>query len=583
MENGEDRRVSYFFPSLQISNPREEGRLMSNKIMIEKFLLPVGIFVLAFGLSFATRPVNSFAGSAKGFIKGSRGYERFHKPNRKHRTKSVIYVGPTTDANVLDLLYSDFDLVYLDDSADPEELGHLLVGPEELNNAGYVVLLREAYAAGYTVGITESGPKDVQRLQQTLGFTEGCQQLQPDSSSTPFVGMQKGGNRHQTYRYTSIMLPRQDAANTKVTWRNILQADYRARQWLRLRFADSPIPPLTDSNSSCAQTDPTACLMSLASSTQCNWLQQNSTGDSISLQVNVWGTRSFTDALDYYYVEEEATYYIHDGADAIFWLNGAKNTLTEPNIVPATDQPSPDSTSCSTSITSGVSYSFGGNAGYNQTQGFNATPANVGMNITNSTTTNCPSTQITYQGDPVTGITQWTYGLEASSGTTLNNQAFVIDNHWIWEIDFNEYLLGQNSIQFTSGAFLTAQPILLSPQYSVNLDGAVNVVPFPFNAFTVEEPTVTSVNPTTVLVGGTNSGTFDILGGGLYPSLIQDVLIGGNPLQTGNYTPHTDTDISVTLPDTTASGEYVVEVVTTQESNTNIAVQVDNVGSQVTP
>ena len=536
---------------------------MSNKIMIKKFLQPVGIFVLAFGLCLATRPVVSFAGAANGLIKGSRGQARFHKPNRKHRTKTVIYVGPTASGNALDLLDIDFNLVHLDDSADTQELGHLLVGPDELNDARFVVLLKEAYAAGYTVGITESGDKDVQRLQQALGLSQGFGST--DGSLVPFVGMQKGGNRYQTYRYTYVMLPRQDVANTQVTWRNILPADYKARQWLRQRFADSALPPLTDS-SSC--TDPQNCLIKLANSTTYNWIQQDSAGDSIEFNISIWGTRSFMNSLDYYYVEEGVQYYVHNGADALIWSNVASNNLLDPNIVPPTDQPSPGSTSCSTSTTTGVSYSFGGNAGFSTSDGFDVTPVSVGMDISNSTTTTCPSTQITYEGDPAEGTTKWDYDL-TQNNVTHSNETFLITNHWIWEIGFDQYLPGQESIQFQSAGTMLYSPAIGSPT-TMNLN-AINAIPLPFDTFTLSEPTVTGVNPTSV----EQQHSFDILGSGLYPSLVTAVQLGGVSLPTGNYSPSSDSDVTVTVPGTFDTGQQTVGVQTSQgQSNTDVTVKV---------
>ena len=110
--------------------------------------------------------------------------------------RTMIHAGPSADGLALDLLERDFDLVFLSDDAKVDELGPIVIGPEELQNASFVVLLQRAYAAGHTVGVTNALPEEVQRLHQALGFPSGCGQ--GDDSEVPLVALQQSRDRRPT-------------------------------------------------------------------------------------------------------------------------------------------------------------------------------------------------------------------------------------------------------------------------------------------------------------------------------------------------------------------------------------------------
>lgn len=56
---------------------------------------------------------------------------------------------------------------------------------------------------------------------------------------------------------------------------------------------------------------------------------------------------------------------------------------------------------------------------------------------------------------------------------------------------------------------------------------------------------ITSVDPTSARRGG---GSFRILGEQMYPSIVADVLLGGDPLNSSNFVPIDDTEIKVVVP-----------------------------------
>ena len=101
--------------------------------------------------------------------------------------------------------------------------------------------------------------------------------------------------------------------------------------------------------------------------------------------------------------------------------------------------------------------------------------------------------------------------------------------------------------------------------------GVTNSVPLPFNTFTLELPKVEKVDPTIVKRGQ----QFEIIGTGLYPSLVTAVQLGGDALPTGNFTPTDDTDITVVVPSTVNTGNQFVGVQTSQgQSNTDVTIRV---------
>jgi hypothetical protein len=141
-------------------------------------------------------------------------------------------------------------------------------------------------------------------------------------------------------------------------------------------------------------------------------------------------------------------------------------------------------------------------------------------------------------------------------------------------IPFSNYQSGQTEFQFSSWAQLYAKwhhgyPAQLSASYTPS-------VPLPFGrTFALQPPVVTGVSPSCV-----NSGDqFTIQGTGMYPSLVQSVLIGGTPVNQANVTTVSDTEISVVAPNTFAChGEGCSVAVQTAQgtSNTNFTIAISD-------
>jgi hypothetical protein len=307
---------------------------------------------------------------------------------------------------------------------------------------------------------------------------------------------------------------------------------------------------------------PSNDLQNLADSYTSHVVNQDTSGSGVQIANSVWAVRSFQNKADFYYVSQEADYW--QGADEAiqipFWVGFADNTFWSPITNSALLQPSPASTNCSESTTSGVNWNIGGSAGWNQTQGANATLTG-GVSVSNSKTITCPSTTITNQGDPGTGEAKWTFSTFAPGPG--NSQLISFFNQWIWEVPFSSYESDQASFPFQSttreefsDGFITASMI--------------DIVPLPLgDTFTLAQPVVSSVSPASVSPGD----KFTITGTGMYPSLVTSVLIGGTALLPTQYTTVSDTQVQVIAPNKSGCNQTVV--VQTGEGLSNDSVDIN--------
>jgi hypothetical protein len=110
-------------------------------------------------------------------------------------------------------------------------------------------------------------------------------------------------------------------------------------------------------------------------------------------------------------------------------------------------QPEPQSSMATTTVTSGVSQSYGGNVGFNQSQLANVT-ASAGVTISRTESTTVPPITVQNAVDTETGVTSWTYFVN-----DLPSFAETIDvyQQWIWQVPFNLYPTNATSFQYTTG------------------------------------------------------------------------------------------------------------------------------------
>jgi hypothetical protein len=281
---------------------------------------------------------------------------------------------------------------------------------------------------------------------------------------------------------------------------------------------------------------------------------------SIQVVNTVFNARSFTNHQDLYYVQQEVDFTNFASADQGTWSAAVTNfpPNSPPGVNPLTLQPGPQSNPGTTTVSSSVSKTISGSIGWNESQGFNAS---IGFSVTiaNTTSATVPPIAITYLGNPVTGSTQWEY---SQPGPLQNGQTTTLYEEWIWAIPFaQEHNIADLGFQTQASLAYNSSSI---PQV-VEADLST-VVPLPFGStFTLTKPKVTGVSPKTVQPGD----LFTIEGTGLYPSLIQGVFIGGQPVNMANVVPVSDTAIEILAPNTPSTRPQSVVVRTNQGFSNN--------------
>jgi hypothetical protein len=103
------------------------------------------------------------------------------------------------------------------------------------------------------------------------------------------------------------------------------------------------------------------------------------------------------------------------GSPDFFLEDFADSQIYALAVPPTIIQASPQSTKCTQSTTSSVGYSFGGRAGWSQTQGLNAALTG-GIDISNSVTFSCPQISILYAPNLSQGFLYWQYDYGEGNG-----------------------------------------------------------------------------------------------------------------------------------------------------------------------
>jgi hypothetical protein len=499
------------------------------------------------------------AGTGRPALKAGSGRDRIVVPQRM----GTLRFAPDTDKDVLALLDNLYDLEPLGSQihSAKETPSPVLLGVEDLENLD-LSRLQQTYAAGQAVVITHVTQADAEKLRLLLGHPNSISA--PNNSQTglgpgapvPAVLFRKaprpGTSAHQ---YHTGYIATLDGGPSDRMIEHISQI-----------FSKNEIivhPPAITQTHALGDT-PSTDLQNLADSYVSDVMIQNAAQSGVKISNSVWGVRSFLNSADYYYVFQEADFWSggKDQPNLGFWQSETSNQLQAPTTNPNLLQPSPASTQCAQSTTSGMSWNVGGSAGWNQTQGANATLTG-GVSVSNSTTISCPGNIIANRSDPGTGETEWTYQQSYNGSQELN----TFYSQWIWGIPFSSYQSGQTSLQFQS----TGTEDFGAPDGPVPPAQLASTIPLPFgDTFKLQPPVVSSVSPASVKPGD----NFTITGTGMYPSLVSSVVIGGESVPVTQYSTPSDTQIQIITPN--QSGCDLPVVVQTGEGVSN-----DNVGINI--
>ncbi len=530
-------------------------------------------------------------------------------------SQGTIYVGPSASGDALRILSQGYTLVPL--TGGPIS-GPVVVGAGDLFVPWIGDQLVAAYEQGHAVALTNATTFGIRQLHDLLGH-RGSAEPVPGGATVELAAFRKAfradGQLHSSVHLllqrvveppAGPLLTSRDKKRIKrlhnkglrEKLRNKLvklrrQQQEQARQQ-RLQTADAsdiqalsrifsatpfvPEPPPGDTPNN---------LIELAESYMSQAIQTDYYGNQVQIVNSVWAARSFLNSADLYYVLQETDYHVvpkvTNPANNLpyvltIWNNSVNSFITDPARPATLLQPSPQTTMEATQDISSVSHTIGVDVGWNQTQGLNASVSDS-ITVMNEKVTTIPPINITNNANLGNGNTQWLYNVNE-----LPSQSETIDlfSQWIWSVPFSNYFDSQTEFQYHSDAFMSGtycgfdgfNPPLCLKFFLLNVSAHVTAsVPLPFGrTFALQQPAVTSVNPTTVNAGD----TFAINGTGFYPNLVQAVLIGGTAVDQANVTTVSDTQINVVAPDfvTCEFGCTVVVQTTQGASNDNVTISI---------
>ena len=472
------------------------------------------------------------------------------------KSLGVISVGASATGEAIRSLAGAYTLRPLQTGADSPTRS-TIVGPSALKNQRILRYLKRAYDAGETVGVTMARPTATMALGRAIDATDLSL---PNSGSrrAALVTFRQTPQGGRTIFSTSVLMPRSQAPGAPAMLRTGTEASEAfTRRYLVGIFSGEPTisaPP-----SSGAAID----LLSAADAYQTSIVSDDKRGHAIQIVNTMFSARSFTNQKDLYYVEQEVT--VQGSASQPSISATSVNAMLNPFKPPLTLQPSPQSTLDTTSITSEVSTTLGGSIGFTQGEGFNAT-LDASVTITNSKTVTVPPVSITYTGDLPKGDTLWLYATTGSQ--KIRTSSFF--NQWLWQVPFANYGPGATTVTIGSNAINRFQVNGETHGLGAYLD---SIVPTPFgDLYQLGDPVVSGVSSATVKPGQ----TFTIEGQALYPSLIESVLIGGEPLTSSNFRSISDSEIEVVAPNMRGSALPVVVKTSQGYSNANISINIKN-------
>ena len=463
----------------------------------------------------------------------------------------VIQVGPSASGAGLRRLSGSHALLPL------RVAGPAVVGAADLLNDDIVDQLKLNYEGGHTVALSNATEDAANALAQLLGDPRPVD-LPDNLDHADLVSFRKITQGRQATFSVTVLLPVVEAESTPAQRR---AGPKVLRQLDREHFAElfSPTPTIAPPG------DDPDNLASLATKYIHTQQYNDNAGHQAQVEDTVYSVRSFTNQMDLYFISQEIQVTgTQDVGQVGTGGHGRNPTPPQPTLhaPPTVTQPSPAANSQAVSYTTGVNESFGGSIGWDEDSGFNA-QISGGMTFENLANITVPPVGITYFPNLSAGTTNWLF---------ISNQGnlsqITVTDSWVWQVPFNAYSTGQTNLFFTG--YVVVGPVVGPTLYQVEDHAAA---PLPFgDTFQLEQPIVSAVNVPSVAAGG----KFTITGTGLYPFLVEDVLIGGTPLATAAFTVVSDTEIEVVAPNTPGAAQKVVVKTSQGLSNDTVTI---NIGS----
>lgn len=469
-------------------------------------------------------------------------------------TNGVVRVEASAEGRVVALLKDDYQIV------DVEQGGphsHVVIGPDALDKPGLMALVASAYRAGLAVAIAGATQEEADLFDSLVeGVQAASCRPSEDDLEIAFYGLQQKPRQQPPVvnRYCAPDLEELDESGT-----------YAVRGWLRELFAASPPQVLP------GETAASVNLESLSKKIHCSEFVFKIQGQ-IQQDTFITSMRSFSQQSDYYYVDNYAqfvpsvsgyslnTLVLRPFAGPDFEPNsllGTRILFSEPSTV--TQAVSQYTNSRSTTVSGGIGFG---------SDGFNI-EASASVTVGTDTTVTVPPVTIRNESNLGSALATWFFRPVSPNPSTL----FDVATSFLWLVGRDVYPDGGEG----GGELLSIFQSAINPDgQSVLQSNGQCVFPQPFPTWDVEAPHITSVEPEMVKRGG---GSFLIHGEQMYPSIVSDVLLGGNALPTANFVTLDDTEIRVVIPSGQRLGETPVQVNTlfsgqTLTSNNDVDVNV---------
>jgi hypothetical protein len=469
----------------------------------------------------------------------------------------------------LNLLRQDYLVVPIEKTAAGVFPSHVVIGPADLADPHVIALLRRAYRVGKTVAIAGATQDEVRRFHRLLR-----------PGQEPNCGPLKGQTKIELYglQRSQYRTPPQNSSYCLVNLDK--RAEATDRRWLRERFG--PTPPQPAAGKVTTTDDSTQFLTGLATATLCSYKGGAEAAGNVESDLYVYGMRDFSDTgcstckdpgADYYLFQDNVTFsQSQSGLTYIVAVGGSPEEQNGGVIKPliagllGLEFADPQTTttyesSYTNSQSTTVSASVGVNAdGPNVTYGYSVTSGQ-------SQTYNVPPTTILNQSNLATALPFWQFTPESFPA----GADFSVNTTWTWHVPQDAYPLGGSGPSslgpYGSGeivlvpytAYFCTDPLGGTDQCVVPPGADTRCwVPYPFSAWTVNPPQLSSLEPASTEING---GQFTITGQYLYPSSVTAVLIGGTavPLST-NVDLVDENTITVTVPGSYRIGNYQVQV-----------------------
>ncbi len=449
---------------------------------------------------------------------------------------------------------SSFAVEHLSSAAVPAD-GSVIVATADLHDPRTVAILESVYNSGRTVALTDATRASARHLQTLLGYPM-TPQWPARMKRVALVAFRRvQGNGPPAFSTYIMPRPGADAAPPRLHHLPLAESRSFVASWLDRVFAATPAAPGPPTGAT--QNN----LIDLAASYTVSMMESSYTShNAVQITDTVYDARAFHQQQDYYYVLQEVDY--NNGSGNAPWKAYVSNAATHLNASPTILQTSPPSTQPTTSTTSSVSQTISASIGFNEAQGLNVS-LGTSTTIQNSTTFSFPSLEISNQSDISGGGSYWEYlpTTPQPAGTEL-----TFYNQWIWVVPWSAYQSAQPGLLLNSIAWEKIQG-----QVSNAVPEIYSTVPMPFgNTFSILNPTVTGISQSTIHAGD----TFNITGTGLYPALVESILIDGQPLSPDQYTTVSDTDIEVVAPDLLGTDLPVVVKTSKGDSNDNFQISI---------